>query len=206
MDPKYKKKLKLLGVYFGSKDIIEFKSKDKMKMNSLPGIKKTNSLGEFFYAEHEFSSNYQHGAIPFEKLFGSKAIYSTPDTDNSFNLNKCVFLDTETTGLSTTGGTFAFMVGVGWFENNHFLLRQYFLIHPDQEEAMLLDLENLISNHENILIEDIKGIYFGINCDPEIEKVVLFLSAGVNDDVPIYKMELTKHPLGMAVKDYELSK
>lgn len=54
--------------------------------------------------------------------------------------------------------------------------------------------------------EKVKAIYFGINCDPEIEKVVMFLSVGVNDDIPIYKMELTKKPLGMIAKDYELPK
>jgi len=52
--------------------------------------------------------------------------------------------------------------------------------------------------------DKVKGIYFGINCDPEIEKVVLFLSVGIIDDVPVYKMELTKSPIGMIAKDYEL--
>jgi uncharacterized protein YprB with RNaseH-like and TPR domain len=149
-----------LGVYFGSKDLIDFKPRDKININNLPGVRKTNSFGEFFFVEHEFSPNYQHGAIPFEKFFNSKTVYSTPESDNPFNLNKCIFLDTETTGLSTTGGTFAFMVGVGWFENDHFLLRQYFLTHPDQEEAMLLDLENIISFHENIV--SYNGISFDI--------------------------------------------
>ncbi|MFV8344897.1 DUF2971 domain-containing protein [Flavobacterium sp. ZB4P13] len=53
-------------------------------------------------------------------------------------------------------------------------------------------------------MNSVKGIYFGINCDPEIEKIILFLSAGINDDVPVYKMELTKNPIGMIAKDYEL--
>ena len=52
--------------------------------------------------------------------------------------------------------------------------------------------------------EKIKGVYFGINCDPEIEKIILFLSVGISEDVPVYKMELTKNPIGMIVKDYEL--
>lgn len=160
MDPEYRRKLQSLGVYFGSKDMVDFKSKDKIDMNNLAGVRKTNSLGEFFYTEHAFFPDYQHGAIVFEKFFNSKVSYSTPDTNNPFNLDKCIFLDTETTGLSTSGGTFAFMVGVGWFENNRFLSRQYFLLHPDQEEAMLLDLENLISIHENIV--SYNGVGFDI--------------------------------------------
>lgn len=55
-------------------------------------------------------------------------------------------------------------------------------------------------------MDNIKAIYFGINCDPEIEKVILFLSAGINDEIPVYKMVLTKNPIGMIAKDYELPK
>lgn len=160
MDTEYKKRLEALGVYFGSKDSFEFKSIDKKKTKNLPGTRNKNSFGETFYAEHEYPSNYIHGSIAFEHFFPPHSVYSTPVTDSTFDLNKCIFLDTETTGLSTSGGTFAFMVGIGWFEENHFALRQYFLISPDQEEAMLLDLENLISMHQNIVTYN--GISFDI--------------------------------------------
>lgn len=160
MDPENLKKLQSLGVYFGPKQLIECKTKSKPEENFLSGITKTNSMGDFFFTEHKFSSSYKHGSIPFEIFFRSQVTYSTPESENLFNLRKCIFLDTETTGLSTSGGTFAFMVGVGWFEDDHFLLRQYFLRQPDQEEAMLLDLENLFSNHENIV--SYNGISFDI--------------------------------------------
>jgi hypothetical protein len=58
--------------------------------------------------------------------------------------------------------------------------------------------------YKRYIPEKIKGIYFGINCDPEIEKIILFLSVGISEDVPVYKMELTKNPIGMIAKDYEL--
>jgi len=160
MDTEYRKKLQSLGVHFGSKDSIEFKFMKKEKTNFLPGIRKSNSLGEYFYAEHQYTSNYIHGTIPFDQFFPPPSVYSTPESDHTFDLNKCIFIDTETTGLSTSGGTFAFMVGIGWFEENHFVLRQYFLISPDQEEAMLLDLENLLSLHQNIV--SYNGIGFDI--------------------------------------------
>jgi hypothetical protein len=164
MDTEYKKKLESLGVYFGSKDSIEFKSKNKVKTNKISGTRKINSLGEYFYVEHRYTSNYIHGSIPFDHFFPPNSVYLTPESYNNFNLNKCVFLDTETTGLATSGGTFAFMVGIGWFEENHFALRQYFLVTPDQEEAMLLDLENLLSLHQFIVT------YNGISFDNPILK------------------------------------
>jgi len=160
MDTEYKKKLESLGVYFGSKELIEFKSINRKKTKNLSGTRNVNSLGEYFYAEHQYPSNYIHGSIPFDQFFPPYSVYSTPESESSFELKQCIFLDTETTGLSTSGGSFAFMVGIGWFEENHFALRQYFLISPDQEEAMLLDLENQLAMHQNIVTYN--GISFDI--------------------------------------------
>jgi uncharacterized protein YprB with RNaseH-like and TPR domain len=160
MNSEYKNKLESLGVYFGSKDSIEFKPINKKQTKNLSGTRNTNSLGEYFYTEYLYSSNYIHGSVPFDHFFPPHSVYSTPESDSSFELNKCIFLDTETTGLSTSGGTFAFMVGIGWFEENHFVMRQYFLISPDQEEAMLLDLENTLAIHNHIVTYN--GIGFDI--------------------------------------------
>ena len=47
------------------------------------------------------------------------------------------FLDTETTGLSHGAGTVAFLVGVGFFDEKGFTVRQY-LMRDYDEEAFLL--------------------------------------------------------------------
>lgn len=54
-----------------------------------------------------------------------------------------LFLDTETTGLG--GGSFAFQVGVGFFTEDAFEIRQYFLRDPAEEPAMLHLLAELIA-------------------------------------------------------------
>lgn len=48
-----------------------------------------------------------------------------------------VFLDLETTGLSGGAGTVAFLVGLGFFENEHFCTRQFFLPSFAAERALL---------------------------------------------------------------------
>jgi hypothetical protein len=55
-----------------------------------------------------------------------------------------VCLDTETTGLATAAGTFAFLVGLGWWEDGRF--RQVQLLLPDlsDERALLGALRELI--------------------------------------------------------------
>lgn len=57
-------------------------------------------------------------------------------------IESLLFLDTETTGLSGGTGTYAFLVGIGYFEgSDRFRVRQYFMRHPGDELGMLHALE-----------------------------------------------------------------
>jgi uncharacterized protein YprB with RNaseH-like and TPR domain len=44
-----------------------------------------------------------------------------------------LILDLETTGLSRGGGMIAFMIGIGYYENDNYIVEQYFLPEPDAE-------------------------------------------------------------------------
>lgn len=55
-----------------------------------------------------------------------------------FDIRKCLFLDTETTGLSGGAGTVAFLVGVGFIEDDRFVVEQY-LMKDYADEAEMLD-------------------------------------------------------------------
>jgi uncharacterized protein len=50
---------------------------------------------------------------------------------------RVVFFDIETTGLSGGAGTLAFLAGCGWFEDEGFRVRQFFLAGPSGERALL---------------------------------------------------------------------
>jgi len=50
---------------------------------------------------------------------------------------RLLFFDLETTGLSGGAGTYAFLVGCGWFEGDRFRTRQYFLSGYGHEAALL---------------------------------------------------------------------
>lgn len=54
-----------------------------------------------------------------------------------FDIRKCLFLDTETTGLSGGAGTVAFLVGVGFIEGNRFVVEQYLMKDYADEADML---------------------------------------------------------------------
>jgi uncharacterized protein YprB with RNaseH-like and TPR domain len=56
---------------------------------------------------------------------------------------KLLFLDLETTGLAGGAGTYAFLVGCGWFDGATFRLRQFFLADFGAERALLESVAEL---------------------------------------------------------------
>jgi uncharacterized protein YprB with RNaseH-like and TPR domain len=58
-----------------------------------------------------------------------------------------LFLDTETTGLSGGSGTYAFLIGVAWWESGGFEIEQFFMREYSEERALLLALRERIAEH-----------------------------------------------------------
>jgi uncharacterized protein YprB with RNaseH-like and TPR domain len=56
------------------------------------------------------------------------------------NPEKWLFLDTETTGLSGGTGTYAFLVGLGWWDGGGLQVEQLFLRDFSEEHSMLQEL------------------------------------------------------------------
>jgi uncharacterized protein YprB with RNaseH-like and TPR domain len=55
----------------------------------------------------------------------------------SFKASDALFLDTETTGLAGGTGTMAFLIGLGWFEDGQFHVRQILARDFGEEKAAL---------------------------------------------------------------------
>lgn len=55
-----------------------------------------------------------------------------------------LFVDVETTGLSSGAGTYAFLVGCAFFEPHGFRIRQYFLPGYQHERRLLTEVETLV--------------------------------------------------------------
>jgi uncharacterized protein YprB with RNaseH-like and TPR domain len=60
---------------------------------------------------------------------------------------KWLFLDTETTGLAGGTGTYAFLVGIGWWEAGRFLVEQYFMRDHSEEPSLLYGLLDRMKRH-----------------------------------------------------------
>jgi hypothetical protein len=59
---------------------------------------------------------------------------------------RLIFLDVETTGLAGGAGTYAFLVGCGWFDGGVFHVRQFFLSSFGGERALLNGLLELLGS------------------------------------------------------------
>lgn len=107
--------------------------------NCLEGWILPTRRGEAFYFESRVPAAACRGPMPLSHVARIPgATWSLlARVDHSVNLEQAVFLDTETTGLAGGSGTYAFLVGLGFFEQDEFVVRQYFLRDYGEEEAML---------------------------------------------------------------------
>ena len=55
-------------------------------------------------------------------------------TGNHWDISQVLFLDTETTGLSGGAGTVAFEIGIGYFESDKMIIRQYIMRDYSEED------------------------------------------------------------------------
>ena len=74
----------------------------------------------------------------FGLLFGDTDLFH-------FDPARTVFLDTETTGLSGGAGTYVFLVGLGYFDDSRFVIRQFLMPGLGAEPAHLSALSRLVA-------------------------------------------------------------
>jgi len=101
-----------------------------------------------FVVERRFPLHGAHGNVRIKQIkevaAPALAIAGKDASLTKLDLSRTLFLDTETTGLAGGTGTTAFLVGVGQFDDEAFVVRQYFLRGPHEEAAMLKELPILV--------------------------------------------------------------
>lgn len=65
-----------------------------------------------------------------------------------FDIEKCLFIDTETTGLSGGAGTVAFLVGVGYINRGFMTVEQFFMRDYSDEPELLYRLKAIMERFE----------------------------------------------------------
>jgi uncharacterized protein len=145
MSPSLADKLKSLGVKVGTADIKPGPPSETRGRKGTPieeaveGRFISTRRGDAFIAEQTFSTDYRHGvaSIRVDQPLDTLAAWANDSRISETPLTAFAFLDTETSGLSGGTGTYAFMIGVGRFVEEQFILAQFFMRDPAEEPAML---------------------------------------------------------------------
>ena len=121
----------------------------------LPGCQVVSTdQGECLVLDRVYPLTHVHGAVPLQASVRRSLRRLAPLVADralaGIQLEEALFLDTETTGL-WGAGTFAFLVGVGFFERNAFVVRQYFC-RDHGEEGALLSLLGELALQKQLLV------------------------------------------------------
>ncbi len=130
----------------------------------VPGMVQCNENGSCYVIENRYPLSWLHGGISLgdTAAIGSDITASLGGPDcAALQTDKLIYMDTETTGLSGGAGTVAFLVGVGYFEDGAYIIRQYFMRDYDDESAMLTELQELFQRFQGFVT--FNGKAFDIN-------------------------------------------
>ncbi len=108
---------------------------------ALPGQRHDTEHGELHLIDEYLEPHHHHGRAPIaEALRVSTERLAQLALDPSLegvDLQRALFFDTETTGLSGGTGTVPFLIGIGWFEDQSMRIQQLFLPELGREAPML---------------------------------------------------------------------
>lgn len=115
--------------------------------------------GEELDGCHVISAFYEvghhHAGLPLYALWDCAghtiATLAKDPTLGGFDFRRTLFLDTETNGLAGGAGTYAFLVGVAYWEDEGFQVRQLFMRHPGEEGALLAALNPLLERFDSFV-------------------------------------------------------
>ncbi len=100
----------------------------------------------FFFKEKSFFIQKEK----IDSLFPFSGILDTMGKCISFQPEEVLFLDLETIGLNFETSNFPFLMGIGYFEKDHFYLKQFLLLDASLEKEQLKHIEELLKQYKYI--------------------------------------------------------
>ncbi|HDR06247.1 MAG TPA: hypothetical protein ENN88_01295, partial [Candidatus Coatesbacteria bacterium] len=118
------------------------------------GVWEKTPFGRVFVVERRLPSTERHGGAPLDAVLAHPPEHLAlveEEPPAGFDFSGAVFLDTETTGLAGGTGTIPFLVGLGRFEGDEYVLRQLFLDDPAAERGLLAILAETLAGASGLV-------------------------------------------------------
>ncbi|MCF7920713.1 MAG: ribonuclease H-like domain-containing protein [Candidatus Cloacimonetes bacterium] len=106
---------------------------------------------QVFLSENVYPLPVVVGNILLEKRDIAEVIAEWSGAPAGLGSDDLLFLDTETTGLSGGTGTWVFMTGLGYFEGENFVIRQYFLQDLGSENKFMQYIEQELQKRQALV-------------------------------------------------------
>jgi uncharacterized protein YprB with RNaseH-like and TPR domain len=156
-------KLKALGLQVGAKDLPKPAERRKRGIpieDVLSGYDDSTPFGQTFIVEQTYDQAYRHGQIDLCDFFDSRVLHEWCRTElnaSAANNGSYLYLDTETSGLSGGTGTYAFLIGLGFKQDDSFKVVQLFLRDPALEPALLASLARWVESFDTVVTFNGRG-------------------------------------------------
>ena len=122
--------------------------------DALGGRRVSTRFGECLVIDRRYESDRWHGDIQIGDctLDDVEALrLLDPTLPSTTALERTIFIDLETTGLSGGAGTLAFLVGCGYFDLGAFQVRQFLLTSHAGERALLAAVADFFDSADTIV-------------------------------------------------------
>jgi uncharacterized protein YprB with RNaseH-like and TPR domain len=111
----------------------------------------TNEWGSFIMRRLEYGAHSYHGRYQLGELSDRAHELSCFYPGTTLSQEDMIFFDTETTGLGVGAGNVPFMIGIGYYRGESFVVEQLFIRNPSEEQAMLSYLQEKLSRFTHIV-------------------------------------------------------
>jgi uncharacterized protein YprB with RNaseH-like and TPR domain len=120
----------------------------------LHGAEVETPYGPCYVVEKIVPIDTNHGHLPFSQVLERSYHGLTvlePSWNGDFSITDALFLDTETTGLAGGTGTYAFLIGLGYFTPDRFICKQLLMRDYNEELALLYLLDQELGARNTIV-------------------------------------------------------
>src|SRR5688500_1864808 len=105
----------------------------------------------YVVVDRSYGPGYRHGRVALMDAMPPWPRLSLLGAGRFIGDDRLLFIDVETTGLAGGAGTYAFLIGCGWFDAATFRVRQFFLSTYGAEPAVLDGLSELAQQRTGVV-------------------------------------------------------